>query len=72
MQKNVNEMAEGVELGEKLLDGAKQMDEEAHMFSKNTKDVNKAAIAASFWACSKPCLIIFGLLTLILLYFFFK
>ena len=65
-------MAVNIEMGERLLEGANQLGEEAKQFTQNTKDVKKAAIAASFWACSKPCTIIFGGLAIFLLYFILK
>lgn len=59
-------------MADRLLSGANDLEAEAQMFTKNTKDVNKAALNYSFWACSKPCVAIFVVLGLVLGYFVFK
>lgn len=72
MRKNVDDMAHGLEMGERLLSGANDLEGEAKMFTKNTKDVKAAAKNYSFWACSTPCIVMFVLLALVLGYFLFK
>jgi len=65
-------MAHGLEMTEKLLNGANDLNLEAQMFDKNSVAVNKAAENYAFWACSYPCLIIFGILGAIGIYFLIK
>lgn len=59
-------------MADRLLEGADDLKAGAEEFKKGAKDVSRAATAASFWACSKPCIIIFGLLSMVVLYFLLK
>lgn len=71
MWKNVDNMAEGVEMTAKLLDNAKDLKDNAQQFAKNSDKIDDAARKASFWACSYPCIVMTTIVFILIVYFVF-
>ena len=68
--KNVHEMAKNLHETDQLLDKTDNIKDMAKQFEKNADEMEKIQRRNNWWLCSKPCLIIFGSIGLVVLILF--